>query len=45
LGYFEEGQPLTYGFNLLNKGIIIFNISGTPQVNAQTLHQREGIGS
>ena len=44
LGYFEPGQPLTYGLNPLNKAVFIFNISGTLQVNDQTLNQREGIG-
>jgi redox-sensitive bicupin YhaK (pirin superfamily) len=44
LGYFEKGQPLTYPFNPLNKGVFVFNISGTLQVNEQTLNQREGMG-
>ncbi|WP_026464329.1 pirin family protein [Adhaeribacter aquaticus] len=44
LGYFEQEQTLTYSFNSLNKGIFIYNISGTLQVNQQNLNQREGIG-
>lgn len=44
LGNFEKGQPLAYRYNPLNKGIFIFNISGTLQVNDQLLNQREAIG-
>jgi quercetin 2,3-dioxygenase len=44
LGYFEKGQPLTYPFNPLNKGVFVFNISGKLQVNEQTLNPREGMG-
>ncbi|WP_210489900.1 pirin family protein [Rufibacter aurantiacus] len=44
LGSFEQGQPLTYSFNPLNKGVFVFNISGTLQVNGQTLNQRDAVG-
>lgn len=44
LGYYEQGQLLTYSFKPLNKGVFVFNISGTLQVNDQTLQQREAIG-
>ncbi|MBC3539611.1 pirin family protein [Rufibacter sediminis] len=44
LGYFEQGQPLTYSFNPLNKGLFVFNISGSFQVNDQPLTDREALG-
>lgn len=44
LGYFEMGQQPEYSFNPLNKGIFVFNISGSIQVNGQTLNQRDAIG-
>ncbi|RNI26873.1 pirin family protein [Rufibacter latericius] len=44
LGYFEQGQTLTYRFNPVNKGIFVFNISGTLEVNGQTVNDREGLG-
>lgn len=44
LGYFEKGQVLTYNFNPVNKCVFLFNISGSLQVNGQTLHQRDGLG-
>jgi redox-sensitive bicupin YhaK (pirin superfamily) len=44
LGSFGKAQPLTYRFNPLNKGVFLFCISGSLQVNGQTLKQRDGIG-
>jgi redox-sensitive bicupin YhaK (pirin superfamily) len=44
LGYFESGQPLTYRFNPVNKGLFLFNISGELQVNDQAVSPREGLG-
>ncbi|WP_205504211.1 pirin family protein [Rufibacter psychrotolerans] len=44
LGYFEQGQSLSYSFKPLNKAVFVFNISGTLQVNDQALQQREAIG-
>src|SRR5688572_2245735 len=44
LGYFQEGQPLNYEFNPLNKGVFLFNISGTLEVNDLPLPQRGGLG-
>ncbi|WP_207433814.1 pirin family protein [Sabulibacter ruber] len=44
LGYFEQGQSLSYEFKPLNKAVFVFNIGGTLQVNDQTLRQREAIG-
>jgi redox-sensitive bicupin YhaK (pirin superfamily) len=44
LGYFEQGQPLAYSFNPLNKGLFVFNISGSFEVNDQPLTDREALG-
>ena len=44
LGYFERDQALTYTFNRVNKGVFIFNMSGSLLVNAQALEQRAGLG-
>ncbi|KAA3440313.1 pirin family protein [Rufibacter hautae] len=44
LGSFEQGQTYTYSFKPLNKGVFVFNISGTLQVNGQTLNQRDAVG-
>ncbi|ALJ01299.1 pirin family protein [Rufibacter tibetensis] len=44
LGYFEKGQPLTYSFNPLNKGLFVFNINGSFEVNDQPLTDREALG-
>lgn len=44
LDYFAQGQPLSYQFKPLNKAVFVFNISGTLQVNGQTLQPREAIG-
>ena len=44
LGYFQEGQALTYQFNPLNKGVFLFNINGNLEVNDLPLPQRGGLG-
>ena len=43
-GCFERDQTLTYPLNPVNKGVFIFNISGSLLVNAQALEQRAGLG-
>ncbi|GGK73973.1 pirin family protein [Rufibacter glacialis] len=44
LGYFEQGQSVTYRFNPMNKGVFVFNISGSLEVNGQPVDHREGLG-
>jgi hypothetical protein len=44
LGYFERGEEVKYSFNPLNKGVFIFSIQGSIQVNGKPLNTRDAIG-
>ena len=44
LGYYEEGQELTYILNPLNKCVFIFVISGELVVDGQRVAKRDSIG-
>jgi redox-sensitive bicupin YhaK (pirin superfamily) len=44
LGYFDAGAQVTYSLNPLNKGVFIFCIDGSLQINDQPVPQRDAIG-
>jgi redox-sensitive bicupin YhaK (pirin superfamily) len=44
LGYFEKGQDTKYTFNPVNKGVFLFVVQGTVQVNSQNVNERNGMG-
>jgi len=44
LGYFERGEEIRYSFNPLNKGVFIFSIQGSIQVNGKPLNARDAMG-
>ncbi|MCC9168615.1 pirin family protein [Pontibacter harenae] len=44
LGHFERDNDCTYKFNSVNKGVFVFNISGSMLVNEEPLEKRDGIG-
>ncbi|PRY11338.1 hypothetical protein CLV24_111133 [Pontibacter ummariensis] len=44
LGYFERGQEVKYKLSPVNKGVFVFNITGSLLVNEEPLEHRDGIG-
>ncbi|MGV3588496.1 MAG: pirin family protein [Adhaeribacter sp.] len=44
LGYYEQGQHITYSLNPLNRCVFIFNISGQLSIADETLQPRDSIG-
>ncbi|WP_224998718.1 pirin family protein [Cesiribacter sp. SM1] len=44
LGYFEAGQALSYSLKPVNKCLFVFNISGSLDIEGNTLAQRDGLG-
>jgi hypothetical protein len=44
LGYYSEGQQLSYGFNPTNKCLFIFVISGSLKINEQLVPERDALG-
>jgi len=44
LGYYEQGQNITYSLNPLNRCVFIFNISGQLTIATETLQPRDAIG-
>lgn len=44
LGYFQKGQEVSYSFNPLNKGVFVFVINGSIQLNGEALGQRDAMG-
>jgi redox-sensitive bicupin YhaK (pirin superfamily) len=44
LGFYDQGQEITYSFNPVNKCIFIFLIKGSVSVNGTSLKIKDGIG-